>query len=139
MPRLDLYHHVVKRALEKDGWLITHDPLILHTGIKRLYVDLGAARLISAEKAQNKIAVEIKSFVGASDIEDLEKALGQYVLYHKLLGKQEPDRQLYIAVTKNVYEFVFRTEPGELFLIDETIRLIVFDEQTEEIQLWLPS
>lgn len=25
----DVYHEIVKRALEKDGWLITHDPFTL--------------------------------------------------------------------------------------------------------------
>jgi hypothetical protein len=26
MPKLDIYHDTVKRALEKDNWTITHDP-----------------------------------------------------------------------------------------------------------------
>lgn len=29
MPRRDLYHDTVRNALIKDGWTITHDPLIL--------------------------------------------------------------------------------------------------------------
>ncbi|MCP5029653.1 MAG: fatty-acid synthase, partial [Actinomycetia bacterium] len=29
MPAKDLYHDVVKNALVKDGWEITHDPLTL--------------------------------------------------------------------------------------------------------------
>ncbi len=28
MSRKDQFHEAVKRALEKDGWLITHDPFI---------------------------------------------------------------------------------------------------------------
>ncbi|WP_373529451.1 element excision factor XisH family protein [Nostoc sp.] len=28
-----------------------------------------------------KIVVEVKSFVGQSDVKDLEQALGQYILY----------------------------------------------------------
>ncbi|MEH2158944.1 element excision factor XisH family protein [Nostoc sp.] len=28
----DLYHEQVKRALEKDGWQITHDPYELRIG-----------------------------------------------------------------------------------------------------------
>ena len=42
-----------------------------------MYVDLGAERLIVAEKAEQRIAVEIKSCVGDSEIDDLEKAIGQ--------------------------------------------------------------
>lgn len=28
----DKYHGIVKRAMEKDDWLVTHDPLIVPTG-----------------------------------------------------------------------------------------------------------
>lgn len=38
MPAKDLYHNVVKNALIKDGWRITHDPLRLKWGIKDMYV-----------------------------------------------------------------------------------------------------
>ncbi len=81
MAKRDIYHDTVKRALENDGWTITHDPFTLRFGRKRLYADLGAERLIQAEKEQQKIVVEIKSFVGLSDMHDLEQALGQYILY----------------------------------------------------------
>ena len=32
MPALDQDHHIVRHALEKDGWTITHDPLTLTVG-----------------------------------------------------------------------------------------------------------
>ncbi len=28
MPARDIYHDTVRNALEKDGWTITHDPVI---------------------------------------------------------------------------------------------------------------
>jgi hypothetical protein len=77
MPKLDLYHTTVKQALLKDGWTITHDPYRLSIGEKRLYADLGADRVIAANRGQQKIVVEVKSFLGVSDIKDLEPALGQ--------------------------------------------------------------
>lgn len=67
--------------MQKDGWTITHDPFPMQIGRKRLYADLVAERLISAEKGTQKIVVEVKSFVGRSDVKDLDMALGQYVLY----------------------------------------------------------
>ena len=73
MARRDIYHDTVKRALEKDGQKITHDPFPLVVGNKRLSVDLGAERLISAEKGTDKIVIEIKSFIGQSDVKDLEQ------------------------------------------------------------------
>jgi len=50
-------------------------------GAKDLFVDVGAEKLLAAEKEDYKIAVEVKSFVRASEIEDLKNALGQYILY----------------------------------------------------------
>jgi hypothetical protein len=76
MARRDIYHDTVKRALQKDGWTITHDPFPLQIGKKRLSADLGAERLISAEKGIQKIVVEVKSFVGQSDVKIWSKLWG---------------------------------------------------------------
>lgn len=76
MPARDLYHETVKTALVKDGWVITDDPLQLKIGTRNAAIDLGAEKLIAAERNSTKIAVEIKSFIGASFMSDLEKAWG---------------------------------------------------------------
>lgn len=85
MSAKDYYHPVVKHALVKAGWKVTHDPLFLKWAKRKLFVDLGAEKLIGAENNQSKIAVEVKSFISDSKILDLEKALGQYILYQKIL------------------------------------------------------
>lgn len=90
MPKRDMYHTAVKQALIKDGWTITHDPLTLSSGVHNLYVDLGAERVLAAERDGEQIAVEIKSFVGQSEVADMEQALGQYLLYRSLLGATSP-------------------------------------------------
>ena len=61
MPARDTYHDAVKNALIKDGWTITHDPLVVELGGDRLFIDLGAERVIGAEKGTRKIAVEVKT------------------------------------------------------------------------------
>lgn len=104
MPAKDIYHDAVRNALIKDGWTITNDPLRLRYGGKDLYVDLGAEKLLAAEKGEQKIAVEVKSFVGASEMDDLEKALGQFVLYRAILAKREPQRELFIAAPDEMLE-----------------------------------
>ena len=88
MPARDLYHDSVKKALVKDGWRITHDPLRLTWGKKDMYVDLGAERLMAAQKDNELIAVEVKSFIGASSMADLEGAIGQYILYFDVLQER---------------------------------------------------
>ncbi len=116
MPARDIYHDAVKKALVKDGWTITHDPLILKWGLKDLYVDLGAERLLAAEKEGRKIAVEVKSFVGESEVDDLEDAVGEFILYHDILNRTEPDRVLYLAVRQAIYVDVFEEPIGKILL-----------------------
>jgi len=59
----DRFHQVVKKALESDGWNVTHDPLQIKVGGVDMEIDLGAERLLAAERGDEKIAVEVKSFL----------------------------------------------------------------------------
>jgi hypothetical protein len=99
----DLFHPHVRTALEKDGWTITDDPLLLPWGSAPVYVDLGAEKMIAAEKNERQIAVEVKSFLRGSRTEDLEDAIGQIVLYRYLLRRTQPERELFLAIRKDVY------------------------------------
>jgi XisH protein len=93
---------------------------------------------LATEKFGQKIAVEIKSFVGRSDVDDLEKALGQYLLYHDILARREPDRILYLAVHEDVWLGIFAEPIGTLLLDNQRIRLLVFDRRVEVILRWIP-
>jgi hypothetical protein len=139
MPARDFYHDVVKAALIADGWTITHDPLQLKIGKKDLFVDLGAEQLLAADKAGRKIAVEVKSFFGDSEVDDLEKALGQFILYHGILGRKEPERRLYLAIRREVYEDLFTEPIGQLLLELERLKLLVFDPERGAIVRWIPD
>ena len=45
MPKKDIYHDIVKEALIKDGWNVTHDPLTLLSKKEGgLQTDLGAEK-----------------------------------------------------------------------------------------------
>jgi len=137
MAAKDIFHQQVRRALEKDGWTVTDDPLSLKWLGTTLQIDLGAERLIAAQKDTQQIAVEIKSFLSRSRIDDLENALGQLVLYRYLLREQEPQRVLYLAVHEDVY-VTFLSQPHVAKLLEvETIRLFIFDPQAEEITKWI--
>ena len=139
MSAKDIYHDTVKRALQKDGWTITHDPFPLQIGRKRLSADLGAERLINAEKGTEKIVVEVKSFVGRSDVKDLEQALGQYILYRQVLNEMQINRNLYLAISEEVFNSVFTIELGQVLLKNNLVKLIVFDKESEEIVQWIPD
>jgi len=105
-------------------------------GRRRGYIDLGA-ELIAAERATEKIAVEIKSFLGSSDLYQFEDALGQFLIYLPALKKKEPDRMLFLAVPAsfyhNFFEDPFFVEIAELY----ALRLIVFDELNARITKWI--
>jgi hypothetical protein len=139
MPALDQYHHAVRNVLTKDGWTITHDPLTLSVGPDRLHLDLGAERVIAAEKGVLRIAVEIKTFAGPSRIADLEDAIGQYILYRIALRRTEPDRLLFLAVPQAVLINLFQNrELGKAFVADEGGRIVGYNVELEEIVQWLP-
>jgi hypothetical protein len=63
MPQRDLYRPPLRAALIRDGWTITHDPLTVPFGLRKVCLDLGAERLLAAERGSEQIAVEIKSFI----------------------------------------------------------------------------
>ncbi len=99
MPAKDIFHDKVRRALEKDGWTITDDPYSLKwDDNENLFVDLAAEKLIVAQKDSEKIAVEIKTFIGKSTMQDLHLAVGQFVVYRTAIEQTEPDRVLFPAV-----------------------------------------
>lgn len=137
MAAKDIYHDDVRSALVKDGWTITDDPLRLRWGKKDYYVDLGAEQLIAAERPGRRIAVEIKSFVGPSIVDDMEKALGHYLIYRSIMTRRQPDRELFLAVPNSIAK-LFDEPLGLLLLEDYDLRVVVFHAKKKEIIRWLP-
>jgi hypothetical protein len=127
----------VKTALQKDGWRITHDPLTVRIeGIADMYIDLGAQKLIAAEQNGQKIAVEVKSFIGTSTISEFHTALGQFINYRYALEVQEPDRVLYLAVPLNAYNDFFTKSFIQSVIQRSQVNLLVYDVEVEEIVKW---
>ncbi len=123
--------------LSKDGWEITHDPLHVKFGGFDFFVDLGAETLLAASREGQQIAVEIKSFVGPSSINEFHTAIGQFVNYRLVLAQQEPERLLYPAISEHMYETLFSTVFGQLAIRSNKLKLIVFDGEQEVIRQWL--
>lgn len=136
MSAKDKYHDIVRAALESDGWLITDDPLRIEIGDRAIKIDLGAERLIGAEKGDEKIAVEIKSFVGVSQLQDFYLALGQFSYYQVALEKTEPERMLFLAVPDVAFNTFFREAMTTEVVQRYGVRLVVYEILKQKIILW---
>lgn len=108
MPAKDLFHEAVKNALIKEKWIITGDPLTFKVEDVSVSIDLGAENLLAAEKENQKIAVEIKSFLRDSPLTDYHTALGQFLNYRLFLEIKEPAGQLFLAIPAETYKTFFQ-------------------------------
>lgn len=137
MAARDLFHESVKIALQKENWVITDDPLKVETGGAKFEIDLGAERLLAAEREGEKIAVEIKTFLGDSPITDYHAALGQFLNYRLALEFKEPERKLYLAVPVAVHEAFFQREFLQISVERHQVNRIVYDPVNEVIVQWI--
>jgi hypothetical protein len=88
----------------KEDWVITHNNLFLDFDNTRVQVDLAGEKLIATEQDCEKIAVEIKSFLGASTISEFYMAIGRCFSYRVALREEEPERSLYLAIPVFAYK-----------------------------------
>lgn len=65
--------------------------------------------------------------------------MGQYVLYRQVLNEMQINRNLYLAISEEVFNSVFTIELGQLLLNNNLVKLIVFDKESEEILQWIPD
>lgn len=138
MSAKDVFHQVVKKALQKDGWQITHDPLSISVGGVNLSIDLAAEKLIAAEREGEKIAVEIKSFLERSSaISEFHTALGQFINYRGALKRRQPERVLYLAVPLTTYKTFFNLDFPRDMIEENQVKMIIYDVEHEVIAEWI--
>jgi len=136
MPAKDFFHNTVKMSLEKDGWIITDENLFIEVEDVDFYIDLTAEKMLVAEKTGKKIAVEVKSFLGASDVTEFHSALGQCLNYRSALRLTEPERTLYLAVPEDVYNEFFIRRFIQRVIVEHQLKLLIFNPTQEEIVQW---
>lgn len=99
--------------------------------------DLGAERVIAAEKGNEKIAVEIKSFVGQSPVSEFHKALGQYENYRSSLEELDPERTIWLAVPSEAWNDFSQRPFIQKAVTRHNLELIIFDITNETIVQWI--
>ena len=137
MPRRDFYHNAFKEALVKDGWTITHDPLTLLSKIEGgLQTDLGAEKIVTAEKNLKQIAVEIKSFTTPSALHEFIKSTGQYRAYKLAMNFKKSERILYIAVPSFAWKILVNKEIVQALIEDTRMKIVLYDPIEKNIDEW---
>ncbi|MEH2294565.1 XisH family protein [Nostoc sp.] len=138
MSAKDVFHEVVKTALQKDGWQITNDPLTISVGGVNLSIDLAAEKLIAAEREGQKIAVEVKSFLERSSaISEFHTALGQFINYRGALRRRQPERVLYLAVPLTTYKTFFQLDFPKEMIAENQVKMLIYDVEQEVIFQWI--
>ena len=137
MPARDNFHEAVITGLRKQNWIITDDPLYIEFGGVDFYIDVGAECLIAAENGNEKIAIEIKSFIRTSAVSEFHVALGQFMNYRLALNMIEPERKLYLAVPQNIYESFFQLPFAKLAMQTSQLDILVYSPKQQEIVEWL--
>ena len=135
----DLFHENVKEALIKEGWIITNDPLSFKIGNMQVQIDLGAERLIAAERGTDKIAIEIKTFGSLSFITSLYEAVGKYIIYRNVLALRDPERLLYLAVPESIYSRFFEEQVIQKTMQEEKFKLVIYNQATQIITQWVTN
>ena len=133
----DIFHDVVRSGLEKEGWIITDDPYRIELDRANFQIDLAAEKIIAAEKDNQKIAVEIKSFLNPSAVTDFYSALGQFLSYRLALKTIEPQRILFLAIPLDAYEDFFQSSFAKLAINEYQLKLIIYDPEAGGLTKWI--
>jgi len=132
MPAKDQLHDAVVRALLKDGWtILSNQPTVRFNG-RILYID------VVAEKEGRRIAVEIKG-TAFEEMAELEKAIGQYILYRFVLAQSRRDITVFLAAPQKAFEKIFGAshKDGPALADELSLNFLVFDPKQEEIVQWI--
>lgn len=124
----------VIRALEKAGWRVASRPVYIKLVGKRGYIYAD----VRFERADEQIiVVEVKCFTHVETwLEELYRAIGQYLLYRNALYLQNVDYPLYLTVPLTAYNRLVQWPAVQATIQDARIKLIVVDLEREEVAKW---
>ena len=84
-----------------------------------------------------KIAIELKSFNGPSNINEFHKAVGQFNDYFVILEMLDPVRVLYLAVPEKTWNTFFQEIVIQKAIQRIQAKIIVYNPSTEKIVKWI--
>lgn len=102
-----------------------------------IHIDLGAEKIIGAQRNGEKIAIEVKSFSLASLITALYEAIGKFIVYRKALEVLKPDRTLYLAMPDDAFTQLNSEPILHKMFVDEKIKLVLYHTENKKISKWI--
>ena len=96
-----------------------------------------AKKTLETDGETRKVAIEIKVFGSLSFLNELEKAVGQYLIYKQFLSELFPERILFLAVAEDVFGESFTLPSINAVVAKQEIKLLVFNPELEEIIKWI--
>ncbi len=132
MPAKDRYHDSVKSALVKDGWTIDAEQITFITANRQVVIDIQASR-----QEEEIILVEAKGFE-RSPIEQLAIAIGKLQIYRFVLQELQSNIKIWLAVPETAYQGILTEKIGLKMRQQNTIDMVVFSPEREEIIQWMP-
>lgn len=135
----DLIHEAVREALELEGWKVTDDPfsIILQEDETYFEVDLAAERKNGSPNTEKIIAIEIKSFAGASMIHAFHEALGQFLNYRAAIEEQHLNRDLFIAVSTEGWSRLNRLKFVQRRIKQFKLQFLLVDVYSKSVVTWI--
>ena len=95
--------------------------------------------MLAAEKENQKILVEVKSFISESIPNEFHTALGQYLDYETGLEEYDPQRELFLAVSKIAFTKIKEIPILMTVLSKYKVNIIVFDPFEKTVQQWIKN
>lgn len=136
MPQFDACHPQVVTALQKDGWRIDAEQVVISTEKRQGFVDVRAAREVNGTRQQIML-VEVKCFPDRySTTQELYIAIGQYLIYQAIMVESETNIPLYLAIPDEIFETVFEASARRA-IRDSQIKLVIVDLEAEVIKEWI--
>ena len=92
--------------------------------------------IIAAERSNEKIAVEVKSFLSGSAVSEFHTALGQYLNYRLLMQEQYSEHKLYLAIPLSAYDSFFQLPFVQATIKQHQLKLEIYTPENREIVKW---
>ena len=132
----DNCHQQIVNALLKAAWVVDDKQVYLRVDRLTMVADIRAQILNG--NVQQIIIVEVKCFSDPrNDLDELYRAVGQYLLYRSALQLRQSDWPIYLAIPTIVYSRLFVKSVVQNVVTRNEIKLIIVDVEREEIVQWL--